>query len=175
MHTLAQTMPRDAILVEEAPSHRDLLHDYLPIRTSGGFYAGASGGLGYALPATVGVALGSPSRKVICLVGDGSCMYSIQALWSAAQQRLPITFVVVNNGEYAAMKSFSQIMRVPYAPGLDLPGIDIPALAQGYGCRAARIEKAQDLAPALSSALAAERPTLLDVIVDPSIPVLYSI
>jgi benzoylformate decarboxylase len=73
------------------------------------------------------------------------------------------------------MKSFSQIMRVPYVPGLDLPGIDIPALAQGYGCRAARIEKAQDLAPALSSALAAERPTLLDVIVDPSVPVLYSV
>ena len=172
MHTLAHTMPRDAIIVEETPSHRNVLHDYLPIRTSGGFYAGASGGLGYALPAAVGVALGSPTLKVICLVGDGSCLYSIQALWSAAQLRLPITFVVVNNGEYAALKSFCQIMGIESAPGLDLPGIDLVALAQGYGCAAVRIEKAQDLATALSSALAAERPTLLDVIVEPSDPVL---
>jgi benzoylformate decarboxylase len=67
------------------------------------------------------------------------------------------------------------MMGIESAPGLELPGIDLVALAQGYGCAAVRIEKAQDLAQALSSALAAQRPTLLDVIVDPSVPVLYSV
>jgi benzoylformate decarboxylase len=173
MHTLAQIMPRDAIIVEEAPTHRDVMHDYLPIRTAGGFYTTASGGLGYSLPAAVGIALGSPNRKVIGLIGDGSSLYSIQALWTAAQERLPITFLLLNNGEYAAMKSFGLMTRVNNPPGVDLPDIDFMSIAQGFGCEAARVDKAQDLAAALSAALAANKPTLLDIIVDPSVAHLY--
>jgi benzoylformate decarboxylase len=115
MHTVGQVMPRDAIVVEEAPTHRNAMHDHLPIRTSGGFYVGASGGLGYGMPAAVGVALGSPGRRVICLLGDGSSLYSIQALWTAVQQRLAISFVVLNNGAYAALKAFGRGL------GLDRP------------------------------------------------------
>jgi benzoylformate decarboxylase len=173
MHTIAETMPQDAIIVEEAPSHRDVLHDYLPIRASGGFYAGASGGLGYALPAAVGIALGTPTRKVISLVGDGSCLYSIQGLWTAAQLHLPIVFLVINNHGYAAMKYFSQRLGVENPPGVDLPGIDFVSLAQGFGCAAARVEKASDLAQALSTALAADQPTLLDISVDAAFAILY--
>ena len=173
MHTIAQTMPRDAIIVEEAPSHRDVMHDYLPIRTAGGFYTTASGGLGYSLPAAVGIALGSPGRKVIGLLGDGSSLYSIQALWTAAQEHLPITFLILNNGEYAAMKSFGMMGKINNPPGVDLPDIDFMSIAQGFGCEAARVERAQDLAEALSQALAADMPTLLDIIVDPSVGYLY--
>src|SRR5690606_9221045 len=105
----------------------------------------ASGGLGYALPAAVGLALGRPDRRTVCLIGDGAAMYSIQALWTAAQRRLPLTVVVVNNAGYGAMRSFSQVMQVQAVPGLDLPGIDIVAIAQGFGASAERVEKAADL------------------------------
>jgi benzoylformate decarboxylase len=173
MHTIAQMMPRDAIIVEEAPTHRDVMHDYLPIRTAGGFYTTASGGLGYSLPAAVGIALGSPTRKVIGVLGDGSSLYSIQALWTAAQERLPITFLILNNSEYAAMKSFGMMTNVDNPPGVDLPGIDFVSIARGFGCAATRVEKAQDLAGELSAALAYPMPALLDIIVDPSIVHLY--
>jgi benzoylformate decarboxylase len=173
MYTLAQIMPRNAIIVEEAPTHRDVMHDYLPIRTAGGFYTTASGGLGYSLPAAVGIALGSPDRKVIALLGDGSSLYSIQALWTAAQENLPVTFLILNNSEYAAMKSFGLMTRVHNPPGVDLPNIDFLSLAHGFGCEAARVDKAQDLATALSEALAPRQPTLLDIVVDPSVAHLY--
>jgi benzoylformate decarboxylase len=173
MHTIACTMPRDAVIVEEAPSHRDMLHDYLPIRASGGFYAGASGGLGYAQPAAVGVALGSPGRKVICLAGDGSSLYSLQSLWTAAQLHLPIAFLVINNHGYAAMKYFSQRLEIENPPGVDLPGIDFVSLAQGFGCAATRVERACDLAQALSTVLEADQPTLLDIVVDTTFAILY--
>ena len=173
MHAVARLMPRDAIIVEEAPSHRNAMHDYLPIRSSGGFYVGASGGLGWGLPAAVGVALAEPSRKVICLVGDGSSMYSIQALWTAVRHRLPVTFVVLNNGEYAALKAFTQILGTGPTLDFDLPGIDFLAVARGYGCAASRVERAADLEGSLRHALAVPEPWLLDVQVDPAVGVLY--
>src|SRR4029453_5054340 len=96
------------------------------------FYTMASGGLGFALPAAVGMALGRPSERIVCLIGDGSAMYSIQALWTAAQRKLPMTVVVVNNAGYGAMRSFSQVMQVRNVPGLELPGIDFVKLAHGH-------------------------------------------
>jgi benzoylformate decarboxylase len=173
MHTIAQIMPGDAVIVEEAPSHRNDLHDYLPIRKSNGFYTCASGGLGYSLPAAVGVALADPTHRVIGLLGDGSSMYSIQGLWTAAQHRLPITFVIFNNQEYAALKSFGQMFDVRSSPGVDLPGIDITTVAQGFGCAARRVEKAEDLAGALIESFTSKGPVVLDVLVDPTIPQLY--
>ncbi len=89
LRTIAQLMPADAVIVEEAPCHRNDLHDYLPIRHSNEFYTGASGGLGYSLPAAVGIVLADPTHRVICLLGDGSSMYSVQGLWTAVQYRLP--------------------------------------------------------------------------------------
>ena len=86
---LREVMPDDAVIVEEAPSHRNAMHDHLPIRRSDGFYCGASGGLGWALPAAVGIGLARPERRVVCLLGDGSSLYSIQALWTAAEHRAP--------------------------------------------------------------------------------------
>ena len=173
MHTLAYTWPGNAVLVEEAPSHRNALHQYFAVRSSGGFYACASGGLGFALPAAVGVALADPSRKVICVVGDGSSLYTIQALWSAAQHRLPITFVVLNNAGYGAVKSLGARMGIARMPGSDVAGVDFVEIARGFGCLASRVERATDLAPALQQAYAAAVPWLVDVQMDRAADQLY--
>lgn len=173
LHTIADVMPRDGVIVEEAPSHRNALHDYLPIRHADGFYTGASGGLGYSLPAAVGVALADPTHRVICLLGDGASMYSIQGLWTAVQHRLPITFLILNNQEYAALKAFSKLFETQDFAGVDLPGINIEAIARGYGCAAERIKRAEDLAGALTRSFACSGPVLLDVQVDPAVAILY--
>ena len=173
MHTIAHTMPPDAIIVEEAPSHRNDMHEYLPIRISHGFYTGASGGLGYSLPAAVGIALANPNRRIIGLLGDGSSMYSVQGLWTAAQYRLPITFLVLNNQAYVALKSFGEMLEVRDFTGNELPAIDFESIARGYGCAAGRVERAEDLAAALTDSFASNGPILLNILVDPGVPRLY--
>jgi benzoylformate decarboxylase len=173
MHALSETMPRSAALVEEAPSHRPTMQTLLPMPGQDSFYTMASGGLGHGLPASVGVALGNPDRHTVCLIGDGSAMYSIQALWTAAQRKLPLTVIVINNSGYGAMRSFSQVMQVRNVPGLDLPGLDFVKLAQGMGCAAVRVTKSAELAPALKRAFADSGTSLIEVIVDSAVPILY--
>src|SRR5437899_2524730 len=136
---------------------------FMPMRGQDSFYTMASGGLGYSLPASVGMALGRPDRRTICLVGDGSAMYSIQALWTAAQRKLPLTAVVINNAGYGAMRSFSQVMQVRNVPGLDLPGIDFVRIAQGLGCDAVRVTKSSELAPELQHGLGHDGVSLIAV------------
>jgi benzoylformate decarboxylase len=174
LHTLSAAMPDGAVLVEEAPSHRPAMQKFMPMRGQDSFYTMASGGLGFSLPAAVGMALGRPGVRTVCLIGDGSAMYSIQALWTAAQRKLPLTIVVINNAGYGAMRSFSQVMQVRYVPGLDLPGIDFVKMAQGLGCDAVRVSKASELASALQRGLAYDGTSLIEVIVDSSVPLLYA-
>jgi benzoylformate decarboxylase len=174
LHTLSSAMPEGAVLVEEAPSHRPAMQKFIPMRGQDSFYTMASGGLGFSLPAAVGMALGRPGIRTVCLIGDGSAMYSIQALWTAAQRKLPLTIVVINNAGYGAMRSFSQVMQVRSVPGLDLPGIDFVKMAQGLGCDAVRVSKASELASALQRGLAYDGSSLIEVIVDSSVPLLYA-
>lgn len=174
LHTLSSAMPDDAALVEEAPSHRPAMHKFMPMRGEDSFYTMASGGLGYSLPAAVGMALGRPHIRTVCLIGDGSAMYSIQALWTAAQRKLPLTVVVVNNAGYGAMRSFSQVMQVRNVPGLELPGIDFVRIAEGLGCDAVRVSKSSELAPALKRGLAHDGVSLIEVMVDSAVPLLYA-
>jgi len=174
LHGLSEAMPDDAALVEEAPSHRPAMQKFMPMRGQDSFYTMASGGLGYGLPASVGMALGRPVRRTVCLVGDGSAMYSIQALWTAAQRKLPLTVVVINNAGYGAMRSFSQVMQVRNVPGLDLPGIDFVKIAQGMGSEAVRITKSSEVAPALKRGLAHDGVSLIEVMVDSAVPLLYA-
>jgi benzoylformate decarboxylase len=174
LHTLSTVMPKDAALVEEAPSHRPAMQKFLPMRGQDSFYTMASGGLGHSLPAAVGLALGRPGIRTVCLIGDGSAMYSIQALWTAAQRKLPLTVVVINNQGYGAMRSFSQVMQVRNVPGLELPGIDFVKIAEGMGCDAVRVAKSSELAPALRRALTHQGLSLVEVVVDSSVPLLYA-
>jgi benzoylformate decarboxylase len=161
--TLADLRTPDSIVVEEAPSMRASTQRYLPILQSETFFTCASGGLGHCMPAAVGVALGKPGKRVIALIGDGSAMYAIQALWSAAQLNLPITFVIVNNGRYAALHQFSERFGISKPVGTDLPGIDFVQLARAQGCSAQRVTRAADLVAALRAALATPHPTLVEV------------
>jgi benzoylformate decarboxylase len=174
LHALSTAMPGDAVLVEEAPSHRPAMQKFMPMRGQDSFYTMASGGLGHSLPAAVGMALGRPGIRTVCLIGDGSAMYSIQALWTAAQRKLPLTVVVINNAGYGAMRSFSQVMQVRNVPGLELPGIDFVKLAEGMGCDAVRVAKASELAPALKRGLAHGGTSLIEVMVDSAVPLLYA-
>ena len=125
------------------------------------------------LPAAVGVALAKPDRRTICIIGDGSLMYSIQALWTAAQPRLPLSVIVLHNGGYGAMRAFSQTLNVKGPPGIDLPGIDAVQIAAGFGCAALRIGDAASLEAALANAWRTDGPVLVDVQVDPAVPKLY--
>jgi benzoylformate decarboxylase len=165
MQTLAELRPSDSIIVEEAPSSRSSMQQYLPICRSESFFATASGGLGFGLPAAVGVALAQPSRHVIALIGDGSSMYAIQALWSAAQHNLAMTFVIIRNRRYEALRGLSARLGANAAVGIDLPGIDFVALASGHGCDGVRVERTDELRAAVSGAFRSHRPSLVEVVV----------
>lgn len=154
-----------SIVVEEAPSSREPMHDSLPIIERDSFYTCASGGLGHGLPAAVGVALGRPGKKVVAILGDGSALYAIQGLWSAAQLRLPITFVIINNRRYEALVQFGQHFGMNCVVGTSLSGIDFCALARGQGVSGQRVECAESLDESLRGAFAEEGPTLIEVVV----------
>jgi benzoylformate decarboxylase len=166
MQTIAETRPAHSIIVEEAPTSRRASQTYLPIDRSDGFYTCGSGGLGYGIAASVGVALGKPDAKVIAVIGDGSSMYAIQALWTAGQLRLPVTFVIVRNGRYQALEDFGVHFGMAQTIGTKLPALDFVALAQGHGIEGRRVTRANALPGALREALAAEAPTLVEVAVE---------
>ena len=168
MQQLRRLRPRDSIIVEEAPTTREPMNDQLPIEQPGGFLTTGSGGLGYGLPASVGVALAAPDKRVIAIIGDGSAMYGIQALWTAAQSGLPMTILIVNNGGYLALKHMGELFQMQDLVGVDVPGIDFVALARSLGCEAARVESADNLDSVLMQALNSKGPFLVEAIVEPS-------
>ncbi|MGC9669487.1 thiamine pyrophosphate-dependent enzyme [Planosporangium sp. 12N6] len=174
--TLARVWPEDGILVEESPSNMKTLKQYVRVRRPASFFTASSGGLGYALPASVGIALGERHtgrrRPVVAVIGEGSFQYSIQALWTAARHRLPVVYLVPVNEEYAILKAFAEFEHTPDIPGLDLPGLDISTIARGFGCQAQRAESADALADALGTALRADGPTVLAVPITKKVPAL---
>ncbi len=163
LQALAELRAPDSIIVEEAPSSREPMHDHLPILRPETFYTCSSGGLGHALPAAVGIALARPASRVIALLGDGSAMYSIQALWSAAQLRLPMTIVIINNGRYEALRQIGVRLGNARPVGMELPGLDFVGLARAQGCEAMRVTAAAELHPALRAALSSAGPVLVEV------------
>lgn len=167
LQQLAALRPAGSIIVEEAPSSRGPMHDYLPMLERDTFYTCASGGLGHGLPAAIGVALGRPGSKVIALLGDGSSLYAIQGLWSAAQLQLPITFIIVNNQRYEALHEFGRHFGLGQLVGTSLRGIDFCGIARSQGCEAIRVESAAELDEALRVGCAATAPTLIEVMVRP--------
>ena len=170
MATLAGALPDDAVLVEESPSNRNDLRRHVWIRRPASFFATASGGLGFAMPAAVGIKLAQPERPVICLVGDGSALFAPQALWSAVQLGTPVTFILVNNARYAILESVAAFGGLEGLPSLELPGIDLLAMAATYGCPAARVTEPAELGDAIRSTVRGDGPMLLDVVVDPAVP-----
>ena len=164
---LSDVRPADAVIVNESTSTMAQQAEWLPTLRSGSFFTTASGGIGWGVPGAVGVALGDRARgvrrTVIATIGDGSFQYSVQAIWTAAQHKLPIVFVVFRNGEYSILKSFGELQRTPGVPGLDLPNLDIASLATGYGCRTGHADTADDIRAQFKLALEADGPTVLVV------------
>ena len=173
-HALAEDRPEDAVLVQESLSSlKDLKHRW-PATRPDSYYTFASGGLGYGLPAAVGIALAERhsgrKRPVVAVIGDGSFQYASQALWTAAQLELPIVFVVPRNGEYAILKSFAKLEDTPGVPGLDLPGIDIALIARGYGCTGVDVSSPATARESFRDALGRSGPTVIVAAIDPSVP-----
>lgn len=163
---IARLRPNDSIIVEEAPSSRDAMHDYLPILKAGSFFTCASGGLGHGLPAAIGIALGQPTRKTIAVLGDGSSMYAIQGLWTAGQLGLSVSFIIVNNRRYEALESFGRLFGVQQPIGTKLGSIDFCELAHAQGLESRRVAEPKQLNEALCWSFAAKGPTLVEVMVD---------
>jgi benzoylformate decarboxylase len=166
---IAQALPRDAVVVNEGLTSARHITDLVPYRDRYSFHALASGGIGWALPAAVGAAMAQAPRPVCCFSGDGSAMYSIQSLWTAANARLPITYVIANNGGYRIIKQrLKSFHGSSHFIGMDFadPSIDFTALAKSLGMPAEKIVEADALPDALKRAFNSPGPKLLDVVVD---------
>jgi benzoylformate decarboxylase len=135
----------------------------MDLREQGSYYFGASGGLGFGLPAAVGAQLALPDRRVIAVIGDGSANYGITALWTAARYAVPVVVIILKNGTYGALRWFSEMLGTSETSSFDLHGIDFVRIAEGYGVRATAVSSADDFAVALKDALARTTPALIEV------------
>ncbi len=153
----------------------------IPTVKSFGFYRGAdsyfssrSQQLGWGLAASIGIALERPKTAVV--IGDGALEYSVQALWTLARYRLPVKVIVVNNGGYSILKSYAKANHpsVVDAEFLDLPGLDVERIARAYGMPATTVEAPAALDRALIEAREADGPSLVNVVMDRTVPDLFS-
>ena len=166
MLRFAEALPKDAVVVDEGLVSSNSLPKVLPLRDRQSYYGLASGGLGFAIPGAVGISLALPGRPVAVMVGDGSAMYAIQGLWSAAHLGLPITYVVANNRSYRIIKErLVSFRKTDRFTGMDLrdPEIDFVSLAQSMGLSARRVARPDEISPALRESLSNNKPALLDV------------
>lgn len=155
--------PRDAIYVNESTSTIEAMWERMRWEHPGSYYFGAAGGLGFAMPAAVGVQLAEPDRQVIALIGDGSANYSVTALWTAAQHKAPAVFVIMRNGTYGALRWFAGVLKADHMPALDVPDIDFVAIGQGYGLEATRVDTDEAFAATFARVLEAGKPSVIEV------------
>jgi benzoylformate decarboxylase len=146
---LSELRTEDAILVNETASNFADLAQCWPIQKPDSYYTFGSGGLGWGSPAAVGIALAEKKlgtgRPVVAVIGDGALQYSIQDLYTAAQQKLKLVFIVPCNGEYAILKEFAVLEKTPNVPALDIPGLDVVSAAKGFGCASVWAKTAQEI------------------------------
>jgi benzoylformate decarboxylase len=167
VRALAEVFPQDGIVVLESPSATLALRNQLRLERPGSYYFSSGGGLGFAMPASIGVALACPDRPVVCVLGEGSAQYAVQSFWSAAAYEVPVTFLVLRNDEYAILKWFGMLEDIKDAPGLDLPALDCAAVARGYGVNSQTVSSVEQLSAELTRAFASQRPELVEVQVAP--------
>jgi benzoylformate decarboxylase len=169
---MVEAMPENAILVDEGLTSSRQTLALRPHRDRYGYHALASGGIGWGLPASVGVSLANPGRPVVCYSGDGSAMYSIQALWTAAHHKLPLNVVIANNGGYRIIKQrLLSFHGDDNYVGMDFadPAVDFAGMAKSLGLEAIRITRPEDLKSALASAFKRPGTKLIEVVVDGSV------
>ncbi len=167
VRALAELFPAEGIVVLESPSATLALRNQLRLSAPGSYYFSSGGGLGFGMPAAIGVQLAQPDRPVVCVIGEGSAQYAIQSLWTAAAYDVPVTFLVLRNDEYAILKWFGMLEDIVAAPGLDLPALDCAAVASGYGVNSRVASSVEQLGEQLSRALSSPKPELVEVRVAP--------
>lgn len=171
LFALVRTLaPADAVHVVESTATADAYWAQADLTEPGSYLFPASGGLGFGLPAAVGAQLAHGSaRRVVALVGDGSANYGITALWTAAQYRVPVVFVILRNGTYGALRGFAELLGTGETPGLDVPGLDFVKIAEGYGVPAVSARDADGVSAALKEAFDADGPRLVEVLTAPGV------
>jgi benzoylformate decarboxylase len=167
---LAERLPRNAVVVEETPSSQPELYRRLAVRSPGGFIAGGNGALGFGVAGSIGLRMGNPERPVVGVVGDGSSMYAIQALWSAAHYEVGVLLVVMANGRYAVMDGLARARDAPGAwPAFG--SIDIAGMARCLGCPAVNVGTHEELLGTFDDVLPAladrREPLLVEVALAP--------
>lgn len=169
---LSRSLPEDFILVQESPSNIPELGESRlgTIAKPDSYYTMGSGGLGWDLPAAVGLAVAEKrlerNRPVIVIIGDGSFQYSPQAIWTAVQQNLHIVIVALRNEEYGILKAFARLEKTPGVPGLDLPGLDIASLGKGYGAKSCYAKTLEEIEAHFQQALNETGVTVIEVPID---------
>jgi benzoylformate decarboxylase len=177
MEGLAGVVPDDIVVIDDAVSSRAALHESFSFSRSGSIHSERGGGaIGWGMGAALGVKLGEPDRPVLAIVGDGSAMMTVQALWTASAHQIPVIFAICNNGAYRVLKVnlhayFEDVLAEPDRKtnylGMDLPkAFDLAAMASAMGVAAERIEDADLIGPAFQRALDSGRPALLDIVID---------
>ena len=175
LEALAAAVPEDVVIVEEAITGSPEIPKAFSFGGHGDYFCGRGGGIGQGIAGALGVNLAMPERPMVCLSGDGSAMYSIQALWTAAHHRLPIVFVILANAEYRILKHNLDIYRKrfdvatnhPYVQ-MDLvdPPLGFVEMAAGMGVAGTRVTEPDELAQAVKDGLASGAPYLIEAAVE---------
>jgi len=173
LHAIGEMLPRDAVVIEEtlssAPGIRSLIRSDDPQS----YFGLRGGGIGWGLPAAIGAKLALPERPVVALIGDGSAMYTIQALWTAAHDRIPVVFVILNNTSYRILKQRLHALRghaeqVDAYVGMELvdPAVDFVSLARSLGVAAERAKTVHEATDLVAQGLKSNASLLIDVALD---------
>jgi benzoylformate decarboxylase len=167
---VGETMSDDVTVVDEAITAARFIDRYLPFRTERAYFGVAAGSLGLGLPASLGAQMAWPDRRVLCVIGDGSLMYAIQALWTAARYHIPVTALVLDNRAYQILKDGMVSYKGGPVPrerlvgmDLDAPPVDIPSVSRGFGVPGRLITTPEELRAALAEQT--REPRLFDVLV----------
>ena len=173
MQAIGRVLPPEAVVIDETVSSGAGLRRFLKSDDARSFFGLRGGGIGWGLPAAIGAKLALPERPVVALIGDGSALYTIQGLWTAAHEKLSMVFVVINNSSYRILKQRTNAMKALAAQtdryvGMDLdnPRVDFCAVARGFGLATHRATRLSEVTELLEQGLRAEGPTLIDVEVD---------
>ncbi len=176
---LAKHLPPNAIVFDEAITHSDELCRYLPPTTLGHYFQTRGGSLGVGIPGAIGIKLAHPDQTAIAFTGDGGAMYTIQALWTAAHHNIDAKFVICNNRSYRILKlnilqywQEQQILPHDFPPSFDLchPELKFDELARAMGVQAVRVERPEQIEPAISQALLHNGPFLIDLVISNEVP-----
>ncbi len=179
MREVASALPADTIIADDSVTTRDAVHSAIEFDTPGTVFGERGGALGWGMGGTLGLKLANPDKPVIGIIGDGSSMMTVQALWTAAAYKIPVVYIICNNRSYRILKLnmnlYKQAILGESEPrsrylGMDFPiPLDIAGMAEAMGVRGARIDDPAQIAPTLSNALSANEPTVLDISINGSI------